>query len=588
MKRQVNRMGSVESTLWTPILFASHLALGMRAIQTQEPISISDPSHETGEIRRQLLLNVTPTPVHNFAMVLPALLHLTRFIPPLLRVLRVPLRIPLKIPWRPLKQVAVDTVKSTLLELPSLLPLSRPDKEGVPVYVMLPLDVALSTSQISPSELEVHLRKLKDIGVTGVMLDVWWGLCEPLPGVYVFDRYVELIATCGRIGLLVQATMSFHACGGSIGDDVNIPLPEWVVQAGDMHTVWFTDHTGFHNREYISFGADHVPFLPASQREKDAVETVDDDAAMDASLSIETVSALGRRTPLQAYASFLTEFVHIMTENNLMKNVITELQVGMGPCGELRYPSYPMTEGMWKFPGIGEFQCFDKYLMKDLQDHMRENGTDDIMTAVLPPDGMGSYNDKPWDTDFFKRGYKTEADKFFVKWYSDRMLLHAEDILKMVRDIVPVSMGVSLAVKISGIHWWFFHSSRAAEATAGYIQAPGVSAYAEIAKLFKRYDVVFDFTCLEMRSIDQPLLSRCGPRQLVREVFDTAKEEGVQVAGENALERFDRQGLGQIVMAFKRTKAKRYGFTLLRLGRGMMEENNLKNVKRFVSEMKKI
>jgi beta-amylase len=34
---------------------------------------------------------------------------------------------------------------------------------------------------------------------------------------------------------------------------------------------------------------------------------------------------------------------------------ITEIEVGLGPCGELRYPSYAQTQG-WIFPGIGEFQ----------------------------------------------------------------------------------------------------------------------------------------------------------------------------------------------------------------------------------------
>jgi len=32
----------------------------------------------------------------------------------------------------------------------------------------------------------------------------------------------------------------------------------------------------------------------------------------------------------------------------------------MGPCGELRYPAYPESNGTWNFPGIGEFQCYDK------------------------------------------------------------------------------------------------------------------------------------------------------------------------------------------------------------------------------------
>lgn len=34
---------------------------------------------------------------------------------------------------------------------------------------------------------------------------------------------------------------------------------------------------------------------------------------------------------------------------------IMDIEVGLGPAGELRYPSYTQSQG-WKFPGIGEFQ----------------------------------------------------------------------------------------------------------------------------------------------------------------------------------------------------------------------------------------
>lgn len=34
---------------------------------------------------------------------------------------------------------------------------------------------------------------------------------------------------------------------------------------------------------------------------------------------------------------------------------IVDIEVGLGPAGELRYPSYPQSQG-WAFPGIGEFQ----------------------------------------------------------------------------------------------------------------------------------------------------------------------------------------------------------------------------------------
>lgn len=47
-------------------------------------------------------------------------------------------------------------------------------------------------------------------------------------------------------------------------------------------------------------------------------------------------------------------------------DVITEITVGLGPAGELRYPSYPEGDGRWRFPGVGEFQCFDRYMMASL------------------------------------------------------------------------------------------------------------------------------------------------------------------------------------------------------------------------------
>lgn len=51
---------------------------------------------------------------------------------------------------------------------------------------------------------------------------------------------------------------------------------------------------------------------------------------------------------------------------------IIDIEVGLGAAGELRYPSYPQSQG-WVFPGIGEFQVelisFTKYIQfKDFLD----------------------------------------------------------------------------------------------------------------------------------------------------------------------------------------------------------------------------
>lgn len=40
----------------------------------------------------------------------------------------------------------------------------------------------------------------------------------------------------------------------------------------------------------------------------------------------------------------------------LEEGLITDIEVGLGPSGETRYPSYPETQG-WVFTGIGEFQA---------------------------------------------------------------------------------------------------------------------------------------------------------------------------------------------------------------------------------------
>ena len=34
--------------------------------------------------------------------------------------------------------------------------------------------------------------------------------------------------------------------------------------------------------------------------------------------------------------------------------VIVDIEVGLGPAGEMRYPSYPQSQG-WVYPGVGEF-----------------------------------------------------------------------------------------------------------------------------------------------------------------------------------------------------------------------------------------
>jgi hypothetical protein len=59
-------------------------------------------------------------------------------------------------------------------------------------------------------------------------------------------------------------------------------------------------------------------------------------------------------------------FPPLPTTHHPTGSVITEITVGLGPAGELRYPSYPEGDGRWRFPGVGEYQCYDRYMLQDL------------------------------------------------------------------------------------------------------------------------------------------------------------------------------------------------------------------------------
>ena len=93
---------------------------------------------------------------------------------------------------------------------------------GVPVYVMMPLDsVTMGNTVNRRKAMNASLQALKSAGVEGIMMDVWWGLVErDSPGSYNWGGYTELLEMAKKHGLKVQAVMSFHQCGGNVGDSV--------------------------------------------------------------------------------------------------------------------------------------------------------------------------------------------------------------------------------------------------------------------------------------------------------------------------------------------------------------------------------
>ena len=317
---------------------------------------------------------------------------------------------------------AITTATTAPLPPSSPLPLPPRQPSGVPVYVMLPLDTVDdegrfrygTSSPLSASSsggggsgsgengsnnnttatattpwFSRALREISAAGAHGVAVDVWWGAVERAPRSYDFGGYRALATAVREAGLRLQVVLSFHACGGNVGDDAAIPLPSWVEEAavGDAD-LFYADAPrggalGRRNPECVSLFAD-----------------CDD-------------GALGGRSPLQCYREFMEAFrAEFEQELGIGRRrrrkqrssggkevngngdgdangggeesddddasfsslaVIDEVVVGAGPCGELRYPSYFEPHG-WRFPGVGEFQCHDRRARASLAEAARKVG----------------------------------------------------------------------------------------------------------------------------------------------------------------------------------------------------------------------
>ncbi|KAL9242732.1 hypothetical protein vseg_016703 [Gypsophila vaccaria] len=425
----------------------------------------------------------------------------------------------------------------------------------VPVYVMLPLDtVSCGGSLNKPRAMNASLMALKSAGVEGVMVDVWWGLVEkdgPLK--YNWEGYVELVNMVQRHGLKLQVVMSFHQCGGNVGDSCSIPLPPWVLEEISKNPdLVYTDKSGRRNPEYISLGCDSLPVLRG-------------------------------RTPIQVYSDFMRNFRDRFRD--YLGTEIVEIQVGMGPCGELRYPSYPESNGTWRFPGIGEFQCYDKYMKASLQAAAEAYGQKEW--GRDGPHDSGQYNQYPEETGFFRKDgtWNTEYGQFFLEWYSGKLLEHGDNILGAASGVFQ-GTGVKLSGKVAGIHWHYNSRSHAAELTAGYNNSRNKDGYLPIARMFAKYGVVFNFTCMEMKDCEQPAHANCSPEKLVQQVKMATQSAGVELAGENALERYDAGAFGQVLATSKSHSGSRLSaFTYLRMNKKLFEGENWRQLVEFVKSM---
>ncbi|KAL8541190.1 hypothetical protein ACS0TY_002448 [Phlomoides rotata] len=428
----------------------------------------------------------------------------------------------------------------------------------VPVYVMLPLGVInMKCELVDPDGLVKQLKILKSVHVDGVMVDCWWGIVEAhAPQEYNWNGYKRLFQIVRELKMKLQVVMSFHECGGNVGDDVCLPLPHWVAEIGRSNPdIFFTDRAGRRDPECLSWGVDKERVLRG-------------------------------RTALEVYFDCMRSF-RVEFDEFFEDGVISMIVVGLGPCAELRYPSNPVKHG-WRYPGIGEFQCYDQYMSKSLRKAAEMRGHS---FWARGPENTGSYNSRPHETGFFCDGgdYDGYYGRFFLSWYSQVLLDHGDRVLSLAKLAFE---GTCIAAKMSSIHWWYKTASHAAELTAGFYNSSNRDGYAAIMAMLNRHGAALCFTCSGMSMIDHSMdfsETLADPEGLFWQVLNAAWDAGIPVSSENSFACNEREGYSYLLDKSKPISdpdGRHFSsFTYPRLNPLLMERRNLIEFEWFVKRM---
>nr|GEU72659.1 inactive beta-amylase 9 [Tanacetum cinerariifolium] len=368
-------------------------------------------------------------------------------------------------------------------------------KDGVKLYVGLPMNSISECNAINHSKaISAGLRALKLLGVEGVELPIWWGVAEKESmGKYEWSGYLSLVDMIQESGLKLHVSLCFHA-----SKEENIPLPKWIREVGESQPdIFFADRSGKRYKECLSFGVDDVPVFDG-------------------------------KTAMQVYKGFVESFKTVFAP--FMASTITGITIGLGPDGELRYPSHhdQTKDGF----GAGEFQCYDKNMMNDLNKDAQN--LENPLWGLCGPHDAPTYNQNPLTDTFFKEGgsWETRYGDFFLAWYSTQLISHADRMLSLAASSL-IDTTVMVSGKLPLIHSWYKTRSHPAEVTAGFYNTINKNGYEEIAKIFGKNSCKMILPGMDLLDEQQPNGSFSSPELLLEDIRDTCRNHDVVVCGQN-------------------------------------------------------
>ncbi|KAI4317649.1 hypothetical protein L6164_025503 [Bauhinia variegata] len=369
----------------------------------------------------------------------------------------------------------------------------------VRLFVGLPLDVISSDCNTinHAKAIAAGLKALKLLGVEGVELPVWWGIVEKeATGKYDWTGYLAIAEMVQKVGLKLHVSLCFHA-----SKIPNIPLPKWVSQIGESQpSIFYKNRSGQHYKECLSLAVDDLPVLDG-------------------------------KTPIQVYQSFCESFKSSFSP--FMESTITGISMGLGPDGELRYPSHRELLSYHKTFGVGEFQCYDENMLSLLKQHAEASRNP--LWGLGGPHDAPTYDQSPYATGFFKDGGSWESPygDFFLSWYADQLIAHGDRLLSLAASTFN-DTGVTIYGKIPLMHSWYRTRSHPSELTAGFYNTVKRDGYEAVAKMFASNSCRIILPGLDMTDAYQPHETLSSPELLLAQIMESCRKHGVKVSGQNS------------------------------------------------------
>ncbi|OIV95799.1 hypothetical protein TanjilG_20249 [Lupinus angustifolius] len=382
---------------------------------------------------------------------------------------------------------------------------------GVKLFVGLPLDaVSYDCNSMNHARaIAAGLKALKLLGVEGVELPVWWGIVEKdAMGKYDWSGYLAIAEMVQKVGLKLHVTLCFHG-----SKKPYIPLPKWVSKIGESQSsIFFTDRSGQHYKECLSLAVDNIPVLDG-------------------------------KTPVQVYQSFCESFKSSFSL--FMGSTITGISMGLGPDGELRYPSHHRLLGDTKTQGVGEFQCYDQNMLNSLKQHAEASGNPSW--GLGGPHDARAYDEPLHSNNFFKDGGSWESTygNFFLSWYANQLLTHGDCLLSLAAETFG-DTGVTVYGKIPLMHSWYGTRSHPSELTAGLYNTANRDGYEPVAKMFAKNSCMMIIPGMDLSGAGQSKETHSSPELLLAQITAACKNHGVKVSGQNISESGTMGGFEQI------------------------------------------